>query len=134
MQKATAGFFICSACPHRIMSQCLSYFLLMLAIHVLLPTTGGMTAVNLLSANLQINAPGYLRAADYYLVIQEDCDLVLYYGTQPLKSSGRSTTVSKQGCFPSMQADGNLVLYNGSNPVGKSGGDVRSVWSTRKFS
>jgi hypothetical protein len=77
----------------------------------------GGIALNILTAGSALfgNQTQYLSTSGYYLVMQPDCNLVLYQGSTLLTSHQvwqTNTTGEGSDCFLIMQADGNLVLYN----------------------
>ncbi|KAH8973090.1 hypothetical protein BDL97_01G026700 [Sphagnum fallax] len=77
----------------------------------------GGIAVNILTAGSALfgNQTQYLSSSGYYLVMQPDCNLVMYQGST-LETSHQvwqtNTTGEGSDCFLIMQEDGNLVLYN----------------------
>jgi hypothetical protein len=71
---------------------------------------------------LQGNTRDYLSTSfdNFQLIMQEDCNLVLYNGAIPLWNS--QTNGSGTGCTAIMQNDGNFVVYNSSQtPVWNAG-------------
>lgn len=77
-------------------------------------------AVNILVSYDDFVLPGnhYLNTSDYYLLMQADCDLVLYEDTKSVLSS--NTSGRGKDCSLRLQADGNLIISNSttsSNPA-----------------
>jgi len=77
----------------------------------------GVIALNILTADSALfgNQTQYLSNSGYYLVMQPDCNLVMYQGST-LATSNKvwQTNTAGEGsdCLLAMQGDGNLVLYN----------------------
>jgi len=98
------------------MSQALMFFLLLFV--TAFAFKAGV-ALNLLTAGNALfgNQTQYLNNSDYYLVMQPDCDLVMYQGSS-LANSHRvwhtNTTGQGSNCWLLMQPDGNMVVYNAS--------------------
>jgi hypothetical protein len=108
------------------MSQ--SIFALLLFV-IALAFKGGI-AVNILTAGNALfgNQTQYLSNSGYYLVMQPDCNLVMYQGSSLATSHqvwNTSTAGSGYDCFLIMQTDGNLVLYNAT-----CGGSSCAQWSS----
>src|SRR4051812_21306977 len=61
----------------------------------------------------------YDQSGKYRLVMQGDCNLVLYSGGTPLWNS--RTVTGERNCRAMMQSDGNLVVYNTSRALWSSG-------------
>jgi hypothetical protein len=99
------------------MSQ--SIFALLLFV-IALAFKGGI-ALNILSAGniLFGNQTQYLSNSGYYLVMQPDCNLVMYRGSSLATSHQvwRALYIYENGsdCWLTMQTNGNLVVYNTSN-------------------
>ncbi|CAK9220490.1 unnamed protein product [Sphagnum troendelagicum] len=98
------------------MSQ--SIFVLLLFV-ISLAFKGGI-ALNILTAGNALfgNQTQYLSNSGYYLVMQPDCNLVMYQGSS-LATSRQvwQTRTAGRGseCWLIMQTDGNLVLYNATS-------------------
>ncbi len=80
----------------------------------------GGIALNILTAGSSLfgNQTQYLSNSESYLVVQPDCNVVIYQGSTLATSHQvwqTNTTGEGSDCFLSMQADGNLVLYNVTN-------------------
>ncbi|KAH9567026.1 hypothetical protein CY35_03G008000 [Sphagnum magellanicum] len=95
------------------MSQ--SIFALLLFV-IALAFKGGI-ALNILTAGNALfgNQTEYLSNSGYYLVMQQDCNLVMYHGSSLATSHQvwqASTAGKGSDCWLIMQTDGNLVLYN----------------------
>jgi hypothetical protein len=110
------------------MSQ--SIFVLLLFV-ISLAFKGGI-ALNILTAGNALfgNQTQYLSNSGYYLVMQRDCNLVMYQGSSLAASHQvwqTSTAGSGSDCWLLMQTDGNLVIYNttGSPPSGP--------WSSKSY-
>ncbi len=92
-----------------------SIFALLLFV-IALAFKGGI-ALNILTAGNALfgNETQYLSNSEYYLVMQPDCNLVMYKGSS-LETSHQVWQTSTAGkgsdCSLIMQSDGNLVLYN----------------------
>ncbi|KAJ7519381.1 hypothetical protein O6H91_20G035900 [Diphasiastrum complanatum] len=70
----------------------------------------GVVALNILTYGYVLNQTQYLNVSDYYLVLQGDCDLVTYHGSQALwrsNTSGKATD-----CILQMRIDAKLILYD----------------------
>jgi hypothetical protein len=84
----------------------------------------GGSAMNILTAGNALNQSQYLNNTNYYLVLQNDCNLVLYYGsTFTNNQSIWSTNTSMQGnhfCTFQVDTHGFLSIYNGSTSSGLS--------------
>ncbi|CAA7392161.1 unnamed protein product [Spirodela intermedia] len=67
-----------------------------------------------LRAGQTLFAPQYLETGRFTLVMQNDCNLVLYDGGAVWSSRtfGKGTN-----CRAAMQTDGNFVIYTGGRPV-----------------
>jgi hypothetical protein len=67
------------------------------------------------------DAADFMQSADgrFRVVMQQDCNLVLYKGRHALWASG--TNGKGQHCRAIMQTDGNLVVYTGNRPLWASG-------------
>ncbi len=94
-----------------------SIFALLLFV-IALAFKGGI-ALNILTAGNALfgNQTQYLSNSEYYLVMQPDCNLVMYKGSSLAASYQvwqTNTTGKGSHCSLIMQADGNLVLYNGT--------------------
>ena len=63
---------------------------------------------------LQTNDSLLSDNGEYKLLMQEDCNLVLYKGSTALWDS--DTVRTSQACFLIIQSDGNLVIYLGASP------------------
>ncbi|KAH8966208.1 hypothetical protein BDL97_03G012700, partial [Sphagnum fallax] len=94
-------------------------------------SSGGI-ALNILTAGNALfgNQTQYLSNSGYYLVMQRDCNLVMYQGSSLAASHQvwqTSTAGSGSDCWLLMQTDGNLVIYNttGSPPSGP--------WSSKSY-
>jgi hypothetical protein len=77
----------------------------------------GGIAVNILTAGSALfgNQTQYLSSSGYYLVMQPDCNLVMYQGSTLATSHQvwqTNTTGEGSDCWFTMQEDGNLVLHN----------------------
>ncbi|KAH8973081.1 hypothetical protein BDL97_01G026300 [Sphagnum fallax] len=77
----------------------------------------GGIALNILTAGSSLlgNQTQYLNNSGYYLVMQPDCNLVMYRGSTLATSNlvwQTSTAGKGSDCWLVMQRDGNLVLYN----------------------
>ncbi|CAK9189576.1 unnamed protein product [Sphagnum troendelagicum] len=77
----------------------------------------GGIALNILTADSYLlgNQTQYLNNSGYYLVMQPDCNLVMYRGSTLATSNlvwQTSTAGKGSDCWLVMQRDGNLVLYN----------------------
>jgi len=77
----------------------------------------GGIALNILTARSSLlgNQTQYLNNSGYYLVMQPDCNLVMYRGSTLATSNvvWQTRTAGKgSDCWLVMQRDGNLVLYN----------------------
>ncbi len=77
----------------------------------------GGIAVNILTAGSALSGTQtqYLSSSGYYLVMQPDCNLVMYQGSTLATSHQvwqTNTTGEGSDCFLAMQEDGNLVLHN----------------------
>ncbi len=77
----------------------------------------GGIALNILTAGSVLfgNQTQYLSNSGYYLVVQPDCNLVMYQClTLAICHQYTQTNTTGEGsdCFLTMQEDGNLVLYN----------------------
>jgi hypothetical protein len=99
------------------MSQ--SIFALLLFV-IALAFKGGI-ALNILTAGNYLfgNQTQYLSNSGYYLVMQPDCNLVMYQGSSLATSHQvwqSSTGGGGSDCWLIMQTDGNLVLYNATSP------------------
>jgi hypothetical protein len=99
---------------------------------VVLAVPAVASAQNQLGANQALEADQRIRSSNnrYHLIMQSDCNLVLYEGGRALWASG--THGRGQGCRAVMQGDGNFVVYTGgqapvwaSNTAGRSGASVR---------
>ncbi|KAK1298751.1 Mannose-specific lectin [Acorus calamus] len=74
------------------------------------------SADNTLFSSGILTAGKYLSYNNYQLIMQKDCDLVLYDSGKPVWSSG-SKGKARQ-CYVELQSDGNLVVYGeGTVPV-----------------
>ncbi|KAJ3702772.1 hypothetical protein LUZ61_006477 [Rhynchospora tenuis] len=70
-------------------------------------------ADNILYTDERLNPGQSLTYGTYFLIMQKDCNLVLYEMSQTIwstKSNGKG-----QNCYLTIQRDGNLVIYTGSN-------------------
>lgn len=87
-------------------------------------------AVNVLVSDNSFILPEnhYLYASDYYLLMKNDCDLVLYEDTKAILSS--NTSRRAEGCNLRLQAGGNLAIYNTTRSVSNS----TPLWEFRTFS
>jgi hypothetical protein len=77
----------------------------------------GGIALNILTAGSALfgNQTQYLSSSGNYLVVQPDCNLVMYQGPTLATSHQEwetNTTGEGSDCWLTMQEDGNLVLYN----------------------
>src|SRR5438270_2640239 len=66
------------------------------------------------------DAPDFLQSVDgrYHLIMQADCNLVLYKGNHVFWASG--TQGRGRHCRAVMQGDGNFVVYTGNAPLWSS--------------
>jgi hypothetical protein len=79
----------------------------------------GGSAINILTAGNALSENQYLNNEDYYLVLQNDCNLVLYNDIQTFWS----TNTSRQGnnfCTLQVDTHGFLSIYNASTYSGLS--------------
>ncbi len=80
--------------------------------------------MNILTTGNALNQSQYLNNANYYLVLQNDCNLVLYYGSTFMNNQSIwSTNTSTQGnnfCTFQVDTNGFLSIYNGSTSSGLS--------------
>jgi hypothetical protein len=76
-----------------------------------------------LNSGQLMKAGDFVRSSggEYKLVMQQDGNLVLYRGSEPLWSS---QTGGSSGAFAAMQEDGNLVVYRGKTPLWASNTDT----------
>ncbi len=77
----------------------------------------GGIALNILTAGSALfgNQTEYLSNSGYYLVMQPDCNLVMYQGSTLATSHQvwqTNTTGKGSDCWLTMQSDANLVIYN----------------------
>lgn len=74
---------------------------------------------NIMQAGYYLPATAYLSSGNYTLVMQLDCNLVIYVGvccTQPTWASGTwNTGFSGPDCRASMRQDGNLIVSGALN-------------------
>jgi len=77
-------------------------------------------AVNVLVGDNSFFLPGnyFLNSSDYYLLMEADCDLVLYEDTNAILSS--NTSGRGNVCSLGLQSDGNLVIHNTTRSVSNS--------------
>jgi hypothetical protein len=84
-----------------------------------LPGPGSAVRV-LVGANMTVPATHYLNVSDFYLVMQPECNAILYNRSLPLLWTNNSAStlaytesygVPLIGCNPVMQLDGNFVMY-----------------------
>ncbi|CAK9215735.1 unnamed protein product, partial [Sphagnum troendelagicum] len=84
----------------------------------------GGSAMNILTAGNALSQSQYLNNANYYLVLQNDCNLVLYNSSTFRNSQSIwSTNSSKQGnnfCTFQVDTGGFLSVYNASTSSGLS--------------
>jgi hypothetical protein len=95
-----------------------SIFALLLFV-IALAFKGGI-ALNILTAGNYLfgNQTQYLSNSGYYLVMQPDCNLVMYQGSSLATSHQVWETGTAGGgsdCWLIMQTDGNLILYNATS-------------------
>ncbi|CAM6028573.1 unnamed protein product [Sphagnum balticum] len=94
-------------------------------------SSGGI-ALNILTAGNVLfgNETQYLSNSGYYLVMQPDCNLVMYRGSSLASSyQGWQTSTAGNGsdCWLIMQTDGNLVLYNATC------GPASTQWTSESY-
>ncbi|MQL81564.1 hypothetical protein Taro_014039 [Colocasia esculenta] len=77
---------------------------------------------NILYSGESLDPGQYLSYGNYWLIMQEDCNLVLYDNGRAVWDSGTRGRASY--CYVSMQSDGNLVIYdNAARPLWASNTD-----------
>jgi hypothetical protein len=94
----------------------------------------GGIALNILTAGSALfgNQTEYLSNSGYYLVMQPDCNLVMYQGSSLATSHQvwqTNTTGKGSDCFLTMQTDGHLVVYNAN-----CGSYLCAQWANNNFS
>ncbi|MBN8552678.1 MAG: hypothetical protein J0L52_07270 [Caulobacterales bacterium] len=103
-----------------------------LAAAVALAVPMAASAQDRLGTNQDLGPNQQIRSANgrFHLIMQSDCNLVLYEGGRALWASG--TVGRGQGCRAVMQGDGNFVVYSdaqaplwASNTAGRSGASLR---------
>ena len=86
------------------------------------------------SDKVSLQPKQYLNVSNVHLVLQPDCDLILYNSTIPYKSTNTSIPgpSSARNCSLDLQTDANLVLYNfvKNNTYLV---DINSIWSSRTY-
>lgn len=107
--------------PHIICSMAAvpRLLLLLLGTAALLPC---VATLDILQAGSDILANQYLQSGNFYLVMQLDCNLVIYQGVEccsnPTWSTGTwNLGAAGDGCVASMQQDRNFVVYGFVNNV-----------------
>ncbi|CAA7406380.1 unnamed protein product [Spirodela intermedia] len=101
-------------------------FALLFLAYFLCHISPSFAAPNVLYTGQALFTNQYLQYGNYILLMQSDCNLVLYDNTTPIwstQTSGKGTN-----CAGLLQGDGNFVVYNGnrqpvwaSNTAGPSG-------------
>ncbi|XP_072966836.1 mannose-specific lectin-like [Typha angustifolia] len=98
-----------------------------LAVLLILPALLGLlpppcVADNILYSGSSLYPEQSLTYGSYGLIMQADCNLVLYDNGNPVWSSG--TYGQGSGCRLALQSDGNLVIYDVVN---------RAVWASNSY-
>jgi hypothetical protein len=96
---------------------------LLLALVITISMLKGGSAMNILMAGNALSQSQYLNNANYYLLLQNDCNLVLYNGST-FNQSIWSTNSSNQGnnsCTLQVDTGGFLSIYNASTSHDLSG-------------
>jgi len=107
-----------------------SIFALLLFV-IALAFKGGI-ALNILTAGNALfgNQTQYLSNSGYYLVMQPDCNLVMYRGSSLATSHQvwqTSTAGNGSDCWLTMQADSDLVMYNATC------GPPCALWASKSY-
>jgi hypothetical protein len=89
----------------------------------------GGIALNILTAGSVLfgNQTQYLSNSGYYLVMQPDCNLVMYQGSTLATSNQvwqTNTTGQGSDCYVIMQTDANFVLYNAMGAAAAASGSA----------
>jgi hypothetical protein len=77
----------------------------------------GLAVRVLVGANLTVPTTHYLNVSDFYLVMQPDCNAILYNRSLPLLWTNYPANEPLIGCTPIMQVDGNFVMYETTGNV-----------------
>ncbi|KAG0590020.1 hypothetical protein KC19_1G064800 [Ceratodon purpureus] len=97
-------------CYHEVFPPSLP-FLVLLVMSISFYSMPRGQAVNvLLSDHFFLSANRYLNISEYYLVMQTDCNLVLYEGARAILAT--NTSGRGKECGLKMQLDGDLAIYN----------------------
>ncbi|KAL0922376.1 hypothetical protein M5K25_006357 [Dendrobium thyrsiflorum] len=90
------------------------------SLSLLATLASGQNATNYLISGDHLSTSQYLIEGNTKLIIQNDCDLVLYNSTKRIWNSG---TINKGlGCYLTLQENGKLVILDNKNDV---------VWDTK---
>jgi hypothetical protein len=79
---------------------------------------------------LTVPTTHYLNVSDFYLVMQPDCNAILYNRSLPLLWTNDSPSTSLIGCTPVMQLDGNFVMYGTFENVPEKSSSVIPVYAS----
>ncbi|KAL0922377.1 hypothetical protein M5K25_006358 [Dendrobium thyrsiflorum] len=90
------------------------------SLSLLATLASGQNTTNYLLSGEHLSAGQYLIEGNTKLIIQNDCDLVLYHSTKLIWHSG--TINGGLGCYLTLQENGKLVIWNNKNDV---------VWDTK---
>lgn len=100
----------------------------------------GLAVRVLVGANMTVPTTHYLNVSDFYLVMQPDCNAILYNRSLPLRWTNDSANTQSYSesyyepliaCSPVMQLDGNFVMYGTfGNVTDKSSYITSSVFSS----
>ncbi|XP_020576869.1 mannose-specific lectin-like [Phalaenopsis equestris] len=102
-----------------VLSQMIKSLLFAASLTILLADPSSAQTYNHLLSGERLNGGESLRSMNLQLIIQYDCNLVLYDSNSAIWASG--TGGSGSGCYLAMQNDGNLVIYDYSN---------RAIWAS----
>ncbi|KAL0922378.1 hypothetical protein M5K25_006359 [Dendrobium thyrsiflorum] len=90
------------------------------SLSLLATLASGQNATNYLLSGEHLSTSQYLIEGNTKLIIQNDCDLVLYDSTNLIWNSG--TANEGLGCYLTLQENGKLVILDNKNEV---------VWDTK---
>ncbi|KAL5991700.1 hypothetical protein ACLOJK_012610 [Asimina triloba] len=91
---------------------------------ILLLNNSSCEAKNILYAGETLPSDNFLSyGTNYMLIMQSDCNLVLYDAGNPLWASNTARTA--KNCYCSLRVDGSLAIYDPSgSPIWSAGGDA----------